>query len=119
MKVHLDIATIATETIPIPRSTTSGSDVSSSDSNNNKRRSVLSGDLPSEQTTNCFLGSMLQGILSPLLILLASAAIICFHEHDFVNMADPLIGVITATFMCVSFYPQSKCIELTFFSRLN
>jgi len=93
-----------------PRGSASSS--SSSDTNNNRGKrggALLRSELPSEQTTvDCFVGSLLQGCLSPVLVLLSSLAIITLREHDSVMIVDPLVGIAMAVLLVICFFPQLK-----------
>ncbi|KAJ6225200.1 hypothetical protein RDWZM_003745 [Blomia tropicalis] len=97
---------LTTNNEPIPSTSTS-----SADSNNNDRKNriqPIGGEITPEKEGHWLVGSLIQGILSPVLVLLASFAIITFGDDDFAHMADPAIGIITALLLCISFFPQLK-----------
>ncbi|KAI2811455.1 hypothetical protein BLOT_002631 [Blomia tropicalis] len=93
---------LTTNNEPIPSTSTS-----SADSNNNDRKNriqPIGGEITPEKEGHWLVGSLIQGILSPVLVLLASFAIITFGDDDFAHMADPAIGIITALLLCISFF---------------
>ncbi|XP_075590087.1 uncharacterized protein LOC124498080 [Dermatophagoides farinae] len=70
----------------------------------------------SETKSNCFCQSFVQGILSPCFVIFCSFLITLaqhgntqgYWELTTVEMIDPLIGIITAISLCITFYPQLK-----------
>nr|XP_027201124.1 zinc transporter 1-like [Dermatophagoides pteronyssinus] len=70
----------------------------------------------SSSESDCFCRSFIQGILSPCFVIFCSFLITLaqhgnlqgYWEMTTVEMIDPLIGIITAISLCITFYPQLK-----------
>lgn len=70
----------------------------------------------SESQPDCFCRSFIQGILSPCFVIFCSFLITLaqhgnqqeYWQMNNVEMIDPLIGIITAISLCITFYPQLK-----------
>lgn len=76
------------------------------------RRSSLNvslGPISASRTEQCSTsGLVAQGIASPVLLLLGALGIFLLEKYDLVEIIDPILGIVGALGLCISFFPQRK-----------
>ena len=76
---------------------------------------VSLGPISASKTEKCSTsGLVAQGIASPALLLLGALGIYILENHELVEITDPILGIVGALLLCISFFPQCKFLYSSF-----